>query len=95
MASAAAGSTLLPLALVDKCTGSRIWVMMQDNREIVGTLRGFDEYVNMVLDDAIEYVTVGTTQTEVARLEQMLLNGCNIAAMVPGSEASPFREPAE
>ena len=41
-------------ALVDKCTGSRIWVMMQDNREIVGTLRGFDEYVNMVLDDAIE-----------------------------------------
>lgn len=41
-------------ALVDKCTGSRIWVLMQDNREIVGTLRGFDEYVNMVLDDAIE-----------------------------------------
>lgn len=26
-------------------------------------------------------VTVGTTQTEVARLEQMLLNGCNIAAV--------------
>lgn len=99
-------------------------------------------------------VTVGTTQTEVAKLEQMLLNGSNIAAvrgdcvasflqpnstsqgglarlhglaragedsrcaqqpqlplcarcapfppialmrpqMVPGSEASPFREPAE
>lgn len=45
---------ILTAALVDKCTGSRIWVLMQDNREIVGTLRGFDEYVNMVLDDAIE-----------------------------------------
>ena len=40
--------------LVDKCIGSKIWVMMKDNKEVVGTLRGFDEYVNMVLDDATE-----------------------------------------
>jgi len=39
---------------VDKCIGSRIWVLMKNDREVVGTLRGFDEFVNMVLDDAIE-----------------------------------------
>jgi len=39
---------LLPLELVDKCIGSRIWVIMKGDKEVVGTLRGFDEYVNMV-----------------------------------------------
>ena len=32
----------------------------QGDKEIVGTLRGFDEYVNMVLDDVVE-VEVGAT----------------------------------
>ncbi|KAK6012283.1 LSM domain protein [Ostertagia ostertagi] len=48
-------STLLPLELVDKCIGSRIWVIMKGEKEIVGTLMGFDDYVNMVLEDVVEY----------------------------------------
>lgn len=28
---------------------------MRGDKEIVGTLRGFDDYVNMVLDDVTEY----------------------------------------
>lgn len=43
-----------PLALIDKCIGSKIWVLLRGNLEVTGTLRGFDEYVNMVLDDAVE-----------------------------------------
>ena len=42
---------LLPLELVDKCIGSKIHVIMKTDKEIVGTLLGFDDYVNMVLDD--------------------------------------------
>mmetsp|Transcript_23683 Transcript_23683/g.74525 ORF Transcript_23683/g.74525 Transcript_23683/m.74525 type:complete len:89 (-) Transcript_23683:285-551(-) len=42
---------LLPLELIDKCIGSRLWVVMKGDKELVGTLRGFDQYVNMVLDD--------------------------------------------
>jgi small nuclear ribonucleoprotein (snRNP)-like protein len=45
---------LQPLALIDKCIGSKIWVIMKSDKEMVGTLRGFDEYVNMVLDDVTE-----------------------------------------
>lgn len=48
VADAAAGSQVLPLELVDKCIGSRIWVIMRGDKELVGTLRGFDEFVNMV-----------------------------------------------
>lgn len=40
--------------LIDKCIGSRMWVIMRGDKEIVGTLRGFDDYVNMVLEDVTE-----------------------------------------
>jgi len=44
----AAAARLQPLALIDKCIGSRIWILTKGDKELVGTLRGFDEYVNMV-----------------------------------------------
>lgn len=32
------------------------WILMKtSNKEFVGTLRGFDDYVNVVLDDVTEY----------------------------------------
>ena len=37
---------LLPLELVDKCIESRIWIILKGQREIVGTLVGFDEFVS-------------------------------------------------
>ena len=41
---------------------------MQSEKEIVGTLRGFDEFVNMVLDDVTEYeyTAVGVKQVSKA-----------------------------
>ena len=47
-------SQLLSSELFDRCVGSRIWVIMKGEKEMVGTLRGFDVYVNMVLEDVIE-----------------------------------------
>ena len=38
----------------DKCIGSQIWIIMKGDKELVGTLRGFDDYVNMVLEDVTE-----------------------------------------
>lgn len=40
--------------LIDKCVGSRIWVVMKGDKEFAGTLLGFDDYVNMVLEDVVE-----------------------------------------
>lgn len=45
-AAAAALPTILPLELIDKCIGSRIWVLLKADREISGTLLGFDDYVS-------------------------------------------------
>lgn len=39
--------------------------MLQGDKEIVGTLRGFDEYVNMVLEDVVEYEYTASGRKEV------------------------------
>ncbi|GMI61400.1 hypothetical protein ScalyP_jg7719 [Parmales sp. scaly parma] len=76
------GSRLLPLELIDKAIGSQIWILMKGEKELVGTLRGFDDYVNMVLDDVTEYGPDGFKTT----MDEILLNGNNIAVLVPGGE---------
>ena len=52
------GSPLLPsivkeidilTELIDRCIGSRLWVIMKNEREFVGTLLGFDDYVSQYL----------------------------------------------
>jgi small nuclear ribonucleoprotein (snRNP)-like protein len=46
--------------LIDRCIGSKIWIVMKGDKEFVGTLKGFDDYVNMVLEDVTElYVSNG------------------------------------
>ena len=31
---------------IDRCIGSRIWVIMKNDREFTGTLLGFDDFVS-------------------------------------------------
>ncbi|GAA5946283.1 hypothetical protein JCM10213_001782 [Rhodosporidiobolus nylandii] len=76
-------STILPLELVDRATGSKVWVIMKTEREFTGTLVGFDDYVNMVLDDVTEYETTPTGRVA-TKLGQTLLNGNSIAMICPG-----------
>uniref|UniRef100_A0A7S0WR21 U6 snRNA-associated Sm-like protein LSm5 n=1 Tax=Pyramimonas obovata TaxID=1411642 RepID=A0A7S0WR21_9CHLO len=76
-------SILMPSELVDRCIGSQIWVIMKGDKEMVGTLKGFDVYVNMVLEDVTEYEDTPEGR-RVTKLDQILLNGNNIAVLVPG-----------
>lgn len=47
-ATAGNPSHLMPSELIDRCVGSPIWVIMKGEKELTGTLRGFDVFVNMV-----------------------------------------------
>jgi small nuclear ribonucleoprotein (snRNP)-like protein len=147
---------ILPLELIDKAIGSQIWILMRGTKEIVGTLRGFDDYVsaysrrsilystqrqkrtfsmheenymwepvrehiyfslsltllysldsflslvpylvtrsrqvNLVLDDAIEYSPDPKDKSKVIKTElksEILLNGNQIAVLVPGGSGPP------
>lgn len=63
--------------LVDKCIGSRIHIIMKNDKEIVGTLLGFDDFVNMLLEDVTEYESTPEGR-RITKLDQILLNGNNI-----------------
>jgi U6 snRNA-associated Sm-like protein LSm5 len=78
-------SQLLPLELVDKCIGSKIHIIMRNDKEIVGTLLGFDDFVNMVLEDVTEFENTAEGR-RITKLDQILLNGNNITMLVPGGE---------
>ncbi|KIY70995.1 Sm-like ribonucleo protein [Cylindrobasidium torrendii FP15055 ss-10] len=79
-------SQILPLELIDRCIGSRIWVIMKSEREFTGKLLGFDDFVNMVLEDVTEFERLPTGELKTSKLAQTLLNGNNICMLVPGSE---------
>ena len=68
--------------LVDKAIGSRIHIIMKNDKEIVGTLLGFDDFVNMVLEDVTEYESTPEGR-RVTKLDQILLNGNNITMVSP------------
>ncbi|KAI9008033.1 hypothetical protein BC832DRAFT_403846 [Gaertneriomyces semiglobifer] len=80
-----AAPALLPLELVDRCVGSRIWVLMKSEKEFAGTLLGFDDYVNMVLEDVTEFENTPEGR-KTTKLDQILLNGNNICMLIPGQE---------
>ena len=50
---------------------------MKNDKEIVGTLKGFDDFVNMVLEDVTEFESTPEGK-RVTKLDQILLNGNNI-----------------
>lgn len=77
---------ILPLEVIDKCIGQRLWLIMKGDKELVGTLMGFDEYINMVLEDVVEFETAPDGTLTETNIEQILLNGNNICMMVPGGE---------
>jgi len=43
---------LLFSELVDKCIGSKIHIIMKNDKEIVGTLLGFDDFVSILLHNS-------------------------------------------
>ena len=69
---------LLPLELVDKCIGSRIWVIMKGDKEVVGTLRGYDQVTNVILEDCAERVYSSESGVEEAPLGVYMIRADNV-----------------
>ncbi|KAH0838232.1 hypothetical protein J3R83DRAFT_6487, partial [Lanmaoa asiatica] len=77
---------ILLTELIDRCIGSRIWVIMKSDREFTGTLLGFDDFVSELLKLASILFSETTPQgRKKTQLAQTLLNGNNICMLIPGS----------
>ncbi|KAG8997279.1 RNA-binding protein lsm5 [Tulasnella sp. JGI-2019a] len=66
---------------------------MKSEREFTGTLLGFDDFVNMVLEDVTEY-EITSEGRKATKLAQTLLNGNNICMLIPGSSGPEQAEVA-
>lgn len=75
-----------PLELLSSSLGKPVWLITRDTKEYTGTLLGFDEYVNVVLEEAIEYERIegGLFSEEV--IGKVLLNGNSVEIIVPGGK---------
>lgn len=76
----AALQTVLPLEIIDKSIGHKIQVLMTNDKEFHGTLIGFDDYVNMVLENVEEFDSDGPKGKVI---KKMLLNGGQVAMLIP------------
>ncbi|GAX11830.1 small nuclear ribonucleoprotein E [Fistulifera solaris] len=75
---------------LQKKTRVRIWLYEDTRMQIEGQIIGFDEYMNMVLDDAVELdAKKNNSRQEVGRI---LLKGDSITML---QEAQPVRPAAE
>ena len=67
---------VMPLALLEKSIDKRISLLLKDNRVLEGKLTGYDDYMNMVLEDTEE-----RNADQQRRLGTVVLRGNNVVSI--------------
>ena len=68
---------VMPLALLEKTVDKRISLLLKDGRVLEGKLTGYDEYMNMVLDETVER----TASADERRLGTVVLRGNKVVSI--------------
>lgn len=68
----------MPMAILNKALNHRISLLLKDGRIIEGKLIGYDDYMNMVLEDSEE-----RHDDNVRKLGKMILRGNNVVSISP------------
>jgi small nuclear ribonucleoprotein len=69
---------VLPLNVLEKTLNRKLSLLLKDGRILEGTLVGFDDYMNMVLEDTEEL-----KEDNQRRLGTVVLRGNNIITISP------------
>jgi len=68
----------MPLNILERHINKTVMLTLKDGRTLEGKLSGFDEYMNMILEDTEE-----SREDQVRRLGTVVLRGNNIVSIVP------------
>ncbi len=68
----------MPLNVLERSINKSVTLTLKDGRILEGKLTGFDEYMNMILEDTEE-----TKEDQVRRIGIVVLRGNNIVTIVP------------
>ena len=69
---------VMPINVLEKSMNQKITLLLKDNRILEGRLIGFDEYMNLVLDETDERV-----EDKARRLGKVVLRGNNVVSISP------------
>ena len=70
----------------------RLLVVLVDGRMLVGVLRSFDQFSNIVLEETVEKIVVGDQWGE-AQCGVFIVRGENLAFLCQLDEKEPFLDP--
>ena len=68
---------VMPTALLEKSLDKRISLLLKDNRTLEGKLTGYDDNMNLVLEETVET----TAAQEERRLGTVVLRGNNVVSI--------------
>lgn len=68
---------VMPTALLEKSVDKRISLLLKDNRVLEGKLTGYDDNMNLVLEETVET----TSNQEERRLGTVVLRGNNVVSI--------------
>lgn len=69
---------VLPLDLLEKSLNARMTLILKDGRTLEGKLAGYDQYMNMVLEETNE-----STESGERKVGTIILRGNNVVSMSP------------
>ncbi|HEQ79338.1 MAG TPA: RNA-binding protein [Euryarchaeota archaeon] len=67
-----------PVKLLEGHLDKKIELVLKDGRKLKGTLKGFDDYMNMVLEETEEQ-----TESSQRRIGTIILRGNNVVTIQP------------
>ena len=67
---------VMPINLLEKSLDKRLSLLLKDNRVLEGKLVGYDDYMNLVMEDTEE-----KKDDQVRRLGKVVLRGNNVVSI--------------
>jgi small nuclear ribonucleoprotein len=75
---------VMPLNVLEKSLNRKVTLLLKDSRTLEGKLVGYDDYMNMVLEDTEETrINQETKDEQVRRIGTVVLRGNNVVTIVP------------
>jgi len=69
---------VMPLGLLEKSLNKRVTLLLKDSRILEGRLVGYDEFMNVVLEDTEE-----RTPDQTRKIGSVILRGNNVVSISP------------
>ncbi len=69
---------IMPMKMLEENLNKKVALLLKDNRTLQGVLSGFDEYMNMVLDNVEE-----SSESLNRKLGTVIIRGSNVVRIVP------------